>query len=414
MLTTIWNQISGIGIKSDFDEKLKKRFVLVNQFNLISLVVYISSSINDFIHSDLKAGTIDSLLTIIAFSGFLVNKTHKINLSVVLLFCNTLFATFYFDSYFGFEAGNFLYYFPLLIGVAFVIDFEKDRLKMFIYFSLILTALLTNILTHHKLFENTAVTATEKHTLFILNSFFSSTTVAFISYLTIKNNLIQSKRYEEQIHKQHESETRIQQTLKEKEVLLSELHHRVKNNMAIISGLFSFTINNTKSEDAKYVLIDSKNRVHSMALIHNKLYKSKNLSSIDFNDYTKSLVEEIKISYPHTNESITINIDFIEINLDINQAIPCGLIINEVLTNCFKHAFSGKKTGIIEIKLKKEESVLFLSIKDDGVGLSERYKDSESVGLQVIESLTEQLDGIYKYTIMNGTLFELSFQINSI
>lgn len=414
MLPTIWKKLSSIGIKPDYDEKLKKRYVLVNQFNFISIIVYIVSSLNDFLNSDTKAGIIDSTLTLIAFSGFLLNSAHKISLSVVVLFINTLFATFFFDSYFGFEAGNYLYYFPLLLGVAYVIDFEKDRLHALFYFTLIIACLLTNILTRYSLFENPMVNANERHTLFILNSFFSSITVAFIAYLTIKNNLIQSKRYEEQINKQHESEIHIQQALKEKEVLLSELHHRVKNNMAIISGLFNFAIENTKSEEAKLVLNDSKNRVHSMALIHNKLYKSKNLTSIDFTDYTKSLVDEIKNSYPNSNENVVVKLNFIEISLSINQAIPCGLIINEVLTNCFKHAFVGRKNGTIELLLEKKNSSLHLIIKDDGVGIKENYRNTDSVGIQVVESLTEQLEGTHTYEKNNGTQFELVFEIDSI
>jgi len=191
---------------------------------------------------------------------------------------------------------------------------------------------------------------------------------------------------------------------------LAEIHHRVKNNLAIIASLFNLQISTVENEDAKNILLESKNRVKSMALIHDRLYKSDNMTDVDFAKYTKELIDEIQYSYPMVSGLIEVNTHISNVQLNVNTAIPCGLILNELLTNCYKYAFVGRSKGTIDIEFTSTASFLRLTVKDDGVGLKEDYKDSDSLGMVVIQSLSEQLDGDYKFTVDNGTKFELRFE----
>ena len=132
-------------------------------------------------------------------------------------------------------------------------------------------------------------------------------------------------------------------------MLLSELHHRVKNNLAIISGLFNLKMTAEMPSEARNVLIESRNRVISMSLIHNRLYKSNNFTDVNFEEYTNELLDEINSSYPSVSETVKVNTTIGNIVLDINIAVPCGLILNELLTNCYKHAFKDRNNGCIDI-----------------------------------------------------------------
>jgi two-component sensor histidine kinase len=146
-----------------------------------------------------------------------------------------------------------------------------------------------------------------------------------------------------------------------------------------------------------------------MALIHDKLYKNDSLDNVDFSGYVSELVTEIKYSYPTLSANIEIQTNISNVTLTVNNAIPCGLILNELLTNCYKHAFKGRTKGSIDITFTCSENNFLLRIKDDGVGLKSGYENSESLGMIVILSLSEQLGGKHTFTVDNGTCFELAF-----
>ena len=194
--------------------------------------------------------------------------------------------------------------------------------------------------------------------------------------------------------------------------MIAELHHRVKNNLAIISGLFSLKLNDDLHEDAKNVLLESRNRVRSMALIHNRLYNSENLTNVNFDEYAKELIAEINASYPATANSVKIDTVINNVSLNINAAIPCGLILNELLTNSYKHAFKEKNNGQIHISFVNDKDNFLMTVKDNGIGLPSDYKEKQSLGVTVIESLSEQLDGSFNFSNNNGTCFELKFKHN--
>lgn len=208
------------------------------------------------------------------------------------------------------------------------------------------------------------------------------------------------------------TEKSLQQSLKEKEVLIMEIHHRVKNNMAIISGLLSLQARQVKSDELKTILKDSQARIRSMALIHELLYQHKNLARINFKKYIHQLIEGIGDSYPLTDKRIHLSIQAAAAELDIVQAVPCGLILNELITNSYKYAFSHQQEGEILIVFDKLEDSFRLRIADNGIGLPEDFdlRKARSLGMQLIASLVRQIGGALEIVHQPGASFTLTWQ----
>lgn len=211
------------------------------------------------------------------------------------------------------------------------------------------------------------------------------------------------------IRHQHELEG----SLKEKETLLAEIHHRVKNNLAVISGMLQIQSFKESDTEIQEKLLNSTLRVKSMANIHEQLYQSKSFSKMEFDEGLKKLVDTILTTLNHSKE-VDVKYDLEPVRLTINQAVPCSLIVNEVITNCLKHAFKDQETGEIEIYLKKSNNEVIIKITDNGLGIpnSMDNTETESIGLELIQTLTKQLEGNYIYksrTDNSGTLFEVSF-----
>jgi two-component sensor histidine kinase len=206
-------------------------------------------------------------------------------------------------------------------------------------------------------------------------------------------------------------------SLQEKEVLLKEIHHRVKNNLQVISSLLNLQTEYFTDQHSLEKFNESRNRVRSMSLVHEKLYKSKDLSKIDFKEYVEELVLSINSSYNLNNEKIKtqirINLSNALFNIDI--AIPCGLIINELLSNCYKYAFPNNKAGTIKItfNLQKEKTGNFyhLSVADNGVGMKEPVDihNASTLGLQLVHLLTEQLGGEVNVKLEKGLAYTIVF-----
>lgn len=210
-----------------------------------------------------------------------------------------------------------------------------------------------------------------------------------------------------------QAEEKIRRSLEEKEVLLREIHHRVKNNMQIVSSLLMLQSRNIEDKKYKDMFIDSQNRINSMALIHEKLYQSESIAQINFKEYISDIVSNIFESYSiKSNIKIDINVENIPIKID--YAVPCGLIINELVTNSLKYAFPDDRQGNIQISVKKEDNnMIRLSISDDGIGIPKDMdiRNTKSLGLHLVTALAEaQLHGKIILNREKGTEFQIRFE----
>lgn len=211
-------------------------------------------------------------------------------------------------------------------------------------------------------------------------------------------------------HKQ--AQEKIKASLKEKEVLLKEIHHRVKNNLGIVSSLLQMQCRRTQDPLVAAILRDSQNRIASIALVHEKLYRSENLANIDFAQYIPDLTTHLFDSYNVSSSKIQLKIQVDNASLDIETAIPCGLIINELVSNALKYAFVGNRAGEIEVKFYQEsESTLTLIIRDNGIGLPENFdnKKANTLGITLVQGLVKQLRGKLEIDSDQGTQFKITF-----
>ena len=208
-------------------------------------------------------------------------------------------------------------------------------------------------------------------------------------------------------------EKKLRASLREKEVLLREIHHRVKNNLQVVSSLLSLQAQQVTDAAVRDMFRESQRRIRSMALVHEKLYQSSDFSRINFSDYLQNLVVHLSYSYQIDRSQIDVQVSADQIPLNINTAIPCGLIINELVSNSLKHAFPGGRRGSIIIELKQgPDSQLFLRVRDDGIGLPEgfNYRNAKSLGMQIVTTLVHQINGKMEVPRSGkGAEFRISF-----
>ncbi|HKK38494.1 MAG TPA: histidine kinase dimerization/phosphoacceptor domain -containing protein, partial [Cryomorphaceae bacterium] len=183
----------------------------------------------------------------------------------------------------------------------------------------------------------------------------------------------------------------IAEALSERELLLREIHHRVKNNLQVVSSLLSIQGREIKDEKAKSAISESKNRVHSMALIHQYLYSDKELASIDMEEYIPDLCRKLFNAYKLDHDLIDLRVDVEPISLDVDTAIPLGIIINELITNSLKYAFEAEDEGCIEIRFAERQNQLILTVNDNGKGLQDKERSDISFGMKLIRAFEEKL-----------------------
>jgi len=219
--------------------------------------------------------------------------------------------------------------------------------------------------------------------------------------------------YVRDITDRKKAEEALKASLQEKEVLLREIHHRVKNNMQVISSLLNLQAHHVGGEALKEAIQASQRRIHSMSLVHEKLYMAANLARIEFGEYMRSLAGQLIKAFNPDPSRIRLNVEAEAVFLNINTAVPCGLIVNELVSNAVKHAFPGTRRGRIDIGLKRAgENRFLLTVRDDGVGIPETvdFRASQTLGLQIVTTLISQVDGEIELVRNQGSEFRLLFR----
>lgn len=204
-----------------------------------------------------------------------------------------------------------------------------------------------------------------------------------------------------------ESAKHLRKTIEEKEILLRELHHRVKNNLALIKGILTLQAEKYTGETCGDLIDDFKNRVDALASLHKTLYNKNNLDKVNLVNYIEELCSSLSQTFEDGPTSVQIHLSLQEYDTEITKAVPLGLIINEVITNSFKHAFENRTIGTINVSLLSNNGSAILTIQDDGKGFK-LNNDSKSMGVNLIKDLSEQIDSNYKFEQNNGTKFTLT------
>ena len=217
---------------------------------------------------------------------------------------------------------------------------------------------------------------------------------------------------------QKESEQRISESLHEKNILLAEIHHRVKNNLAVISGLLQMQMWNVEDESAKIALQHSQLRIQSIALVHEKLYQNETFANINISDFARELVDAVSESFKRPEQDICLQYQMDDIKMNVNQAVPLSLLLNECIVNCYKHAFKDRDAGLIEIGLDMNgDDTVNIQVSDNGHGLPENFdfESQQSLGVTLIRTLVSQLRGNAQYSSNgHGTRFSFEFKLEEV
>ncbi|MFB2937003.1 PAS domain S-box protein [Aerosakkonemataceae cyanobacterium BLCC-F154] len=215
------------------------------------------------------------------------------------------------------------------------------------------------------------------------------------------------------ITERKEAEEKIHISLKEKEVLLKEIHHRVKNNLHVIASLLHLQAHSINDPNLLGIFHDSQNRIHTMALIHEQLYQSENLGKVNLGKYIKRLINNLCTSFNSSNNNIELVVEAEPLSLNLETAIPCGLIINELVTNAYKHAFPNGRSGEVKVQLfQAENQKLHLIVVDNGIGIpgTVDWQNPASLGLKLVQILAKQLKANLELDFQIGTFVKLTFQ----
>ncbi len=360
------------------------------------------------------------------FGGVLIlNKKGYFAISRASLIIATNLGVLIFSGCLGFKSGIYLYLFaaPLLTYMLF--DF-KQQLQVYIcFFTYILTFLLSYWIDKIPYFELFAINESQMSLLFNVNIIFSFilcfVLIIYFSHnnskytdLLLKSNEViqeQKNQLEIEISTKDTLNKNLEDTLKDRVLLLSEIHHRVKNNLAVVNALMELQTFYLKDQKTIQILKDSQNRIKSIALLHEKLYENKALKYVDVSSYSSELIHFIKQSLSNKEKDIKIHTNIGQINLEMTKAMPFSLLLNELITNSHKYAFLNKEKGNIWISIVEKNNEYNLEYKDDGPGFE--YNDetkNNSLGLNLIESFCIQLNGTFAYTrAENEMMFEFRF-----
>lgn len=299
----------------------------------------------------------------------------------------------------GIDSYTILFYFPMMISIIQLLG-RRETIKhligisVFCFFTIIVIAIGYKVNIYNLEMNDTEFKNTKLFNIIL----------SFVSALAFNISLVSESISQENL---------IKKMLREKEILLAEVFHRVKNNMNIVTSLLNLKKDISDSKEVKDALEDCRNRVFSMALVHQNIFNNNSIVELNFKTYIENLTTEIRNSLGDC-KPVDIHLDTDMVMLDLSDAIPCGLILNELITNSFKYACSDDKLLIINIRLRHCNNLIELEVRDNGTGMPENWvQDNSSLGMELINSLSQQIDGTHLFNNDNGLVFNLMFSLKS-
>jgi two-component sensor histidine kinase len=415
-LKKIFNALIALGLEDSQSSYEKRRIKTTNLINLLVIILILIGYSNYFIiGSDFAFVPVTTFMCLSALSLYL-NKIHK-NMASFLLFSITInLSIFFINEYYPFETGTYLFYFPLIVSVV-LLNNPSFRDKYSVrHFAICAAFFVAALLLDFPDLRLVTLKPIQIRILWYFDFVMATLLTGVLTFLLTRIIYNQNKEIIVQNDDLKKAKEIVNVSLKEKEVLLAELHHRVKNNLAIISGLLNLQEEATVSEEAKQVLSDSKTRIMSMALVHKMLYESVELKSINLGVYASELINELLYSY-NLLKVVKVNEDFDAVTISVNKSIPLGLVLNEVITNCIKYTYKPCKelNGVFNISIKLKDNQVSLIMKDNGTGFPKDFNtesDNPSLGIYLIKTLAEQIDAKVWFSNEDGAKIELNFSVH--
>lgn len=400
-----------------------------NTIKRISFYISVLSLVSSLLYLVLSMYTLSIIVAIIGMlylTVYYINKKGYSTLAKFLVLLVSNIGVVIVSLFLGFESGIYLYIFvaPQLIYLLF-----KSHEKKIIFFCLIIYFITFLIIFFNDFalvikpikIDNSILDII--YTVNFIHSFiisfglivvFANNNESYIALLKEMNNSLEAKQIElsKEIEQKQQINDELSKSLQHREILLQEVHHRVKNNLAIVAGVLDLQNVFIKDELLSSILKDSKNRIKTIALLHEKLYSDIDFEKINFKKYISELIEFINVSYTSKYKEITLQLEIDEIDMSMEYAIPFSLLLNELITNSYKHAFKHREKGCIFVGLGKEGNELKFKYADDGEGFTISEKiDSDSIGINLINAFAAQLDDNYKFysNLGEGCVVELKF-----
>ncbi|MBL7910213.1 MAG: sensor histidine kinase [Bacteroidia bacterium] len=404
------------GIQEDQSFHDKRRIKSVNFLNLVVLAFLLIGLTNWFFIRDEFPLAIELTFIFITILSIFLSYKNRTSLAFSIFTINVNIALFFVCKYYPDEVGSHLFYFPLIVSIVLLNNPSVIDKHFLLHLFTCATFFLLNIFVDLPAFQTKTLSPESIRVMWIYNMIMSVGLTAMITYLLNKTIFNQNKEILSQFDDLKKTKEEVNLSLKEKEILLAELHHRVKNNLAIISGLLNLQEDAINNHEAKQVISETKDRIMSMALVHKMLFKNPEFKKIDFGKYSSELISELFNSYNLAGD-VTIEEDYDAINLSISVSIPLGLILNEIVTNSIKYGFKDEPAANNKfyISIKKENNFVSLIVKDSGKGFDKDLNtdlETSSLGIVLIKSLTQQIEGKVLFSNNNGAKIEINFPNN--
>jgi two-component sensor histidine kinase len=398
----MWNfflKLIKVGVKQDdtvFDQRLKMavNILVINAILSIGLV----SLVHFILDREMANLSILIALPLFAFAGIL-NVRGYVMSAITYIFCVSNILLTIFSIRLGEMSLTHVHFILLIIGIALLYQYRKST--FYFYFNLLFTIVCVVFVLLSFQFgwfswflDRTLNPELSRHLNYIM-----LVVVSLVFTFTV-------------VYTYYQQQASILQSLQGQKILLAEVNHRVKNNMAIIIGLLNMKRNNSTNVETQQDLDDVKARVMSMSLVHDRMYSARNTSAVDVDGYVDDLVKEISHAF-HLVNQVKFEVSVEELSIDVSVAIPLGLIINELITNSMKHAFKNTSEPMIFIQIVQQDpDVLHVTIRDNGTGIHDIKSKTDGMGMVLIEALTEQLGGTYEFSEDSGVKFDLIFSVS--
>ena len=415
-LKALFFWILNFGVQQHQSFHDKRRIKSVNLLNLVVIFFLIIGLTNWFFIKNDFPLLIELLFIAMAVTSLFISYKKHPNLSFALFTVYVNFSLFFISQYYPSETGAYLFYFPVFVSIVLLNNPSRiDKYSLF-HFMVCAVFFTLSLVIDIPGWRINTITPAQVKVLWYYDVCLAVFLTGLLTFLLNRTIFNQNKEILVQISAIEKTKAEVNLSLKEKEVLLAELHHRVKNNLAIISGLLNLQEDAINNTEAKQALSETKNRIMSMALVHKMLFKNPEFKRIDFGKYSSELITELFNSYNLLDE-VYLDEEYDPVNLSMNTSIPLGLILNEIVTNSIKYGFIDDpvKPKRFFVSLKKANNFITLVVKDSGNGFKQDFNsdlETSSLGIVLIKSLTAQIDGEIMFSNNSGAKIEIKFPNN--